>query len=636
MQLFLIVISLTLSYCVNAQSWTIDDLKTKSESGQTVISVSTLYQQDILLENVVYQCPGHMILFPQHRCQDGSLSVQSFGHQWLLDVNGEINWSTNRWMFEGVLWDSSLHISVNSDSNQWPLQLNRLSWQQLQPILQIPQLDNLTAFISGVVNWQLNEGILISEEVKVDQVSHFFSDEMIVDSLSGNLAFSIDINHLAMEWQLQLEAGEALIGPVYLNFSEWPLLVTGQWSLDGVDGWNLVLTISDNISTSLNAEVNISEKGNLRYGTLQWLVDDATVLNKRILGSVLDLYGFKSSQIAGAWSLNMRLDNQQLTNATWELKDLSFDNDLRKLSADSLNGKVYWQHDSHQKASALTWDNLLVAGMPVGQSSVDFLWQYDQIDILGQPEWPVFDGSLIIEEWSVSRLFSDALSMHLSAEVKPISLSLVTEKMGWPKMRGSISGHIPSIIKNGAVVVFEGGLDLEVFEGTMRVNQLSTERLFGVAPVIAADVRFADLNLGQLTETFDFGKITGLLSGTIEDLRITNWKTDRLKAEIYTVKKKGVKQTISQQAIDHISSLGGIQGAISRSFLRFFDEFKYQKIKLSCVLHNSVCQVGGIHNSNRQFTIVEGGGIPKINIVGFVREIDWEIFISRLLNANYE
>ena len=85
-----------------------------------------------------------------------------------------------------------------------------------------------------------------------------------------------------------------------------------------------------------------------------------------------------------------------------------------------------------------------------------------------------------------------------------------------------------------------------------------------------------------------------------------------------------------------LPTVGGIKGAISKTFLRFFDDFRYKKIKLSCKLHNSVCEIGGIKNQDNQFVIVQGGGIPKINIVGYVRSINWEEFVRRLLNANYD
>jgi hypothetical protein len=49
-----------------------------------------------------------------------------------------------------------------------------------------------------------------------------------------------------------------------------------------------------------------------------------------------------------------------------------------------------------------------------------------------------------------------------------------------------------------------------------------------------------------------------------------------------------------------------------------------------------VCQIGGIDNQDGRFTIVEGGGLPKINIVGYARQIAWDVFISRLLNASYD
>ncbi|MBL4661761.1 MAG: hypothetical protein JKY19_15480 [Alcanivoracaceae bacterium] len=202
-------------------------------------------------------------------------------------------------------------------------------------------------------------------------------------------------------------------------------------------------------------------------------------------------------------------------------------------------------------------------------------------------------------------------------------------------MNGSISGKIPGMKKQGHSITFDGSLDLTVFDGQMQIDDLSIERLFGVAPVIAANIKFHKLNLQQITSTFDFGEMTGLIDGYVNDLRITNWKADRLDAYIESSKSSKIKQTISQRAIDNISSIGGIQGALSRSFLRFFEYFKYKRIGIGCKLRNSICEMRGIETNNNSYYIIEGKGIPSINIIGISRFIDWEVFLDRLLNAGY-
>ena len=118
-------------------------------------------------------------------------------------------------------------------------------------------------------------------------------------------------------------------------------------------------------------------------------------------------------------------------------------------------------------------------------------------------------------------------------------------------------------------------------------------------------------------------------------MRITNWKADRLNAYIESVKTKGVKQSISQRAIDNISSIGGIQGALSRSFLRFFDAFRYKRLGIGCKLRNSICEMKGLDTTSEKYQIVSGKGLPSINIFGYSKFIDWQVLLDRLFNANY-
>ena len=135
-----------------------------------------------------------------------------------------------------------------------------------------------------------------------------------------------------------------------------------------------------------------------------------------------------------------------------------------------------------------------------------------------------------------------------------------------------------------------------------------------------------------MTETFDFGKITGKLEGKVQNLRLANWQPVAFDAYIRTPINDKTRHRISQQAINSLSVLGGgTSGLLSRSALRFFDDFSYQRLGLSCRLINEVCEMTGAEEAERGYYIVKGGGLPpRINVRGFTRRVDWPVLVERL------
>ena len=84
--------------------------------------------------------------------------------------------------------------------------------------------------------------------------------------------------------------------------------------------------------------------------------------------------------------------------------------------------------------------------------------------------------------------------------------------------------------------------------------------------------------------------------------------------------------------MQNISALGGTGdvAALQRSYLRFFENFGYDRIALSCMLRNGVCAMDGVEPVGGGYVIIKGGGIPAINVVGYNRSVDWNELLSRL------
>jgi hypothetical protein len=224
------------------------------------------------------------------------------------------------------------------------------------------------------------------------------------------------------------------------------------------------------------------------------------------------------------------------------------------------------------------------------------------------------------------------MDIRFALALEGIDFGLVSKALGLPAFQGTLSGNIPSAHYAGERLDFDGGLAMQLFDGDVRFSALSMERPFGVAPSLSADIDFTGLDLLRLTEVLDFGSITGRLDGYIHDLRLVDWTPVAFDAEMHSVRRPGVKQRISQRAVQNIGSVGDASfvGSLQGRLIGLFDDFGYARLGISCRLANEVCDMGGLHSSGNSFTIVEGAGLPRLDVVGFNRSVDWPTLVERL------
>jgi hypothetical protein len=104
-----------------------------------------------------------------------------------------------------------------------------------------------------------------------------------------------------------------------------------------------------------------------------------------------------------------------------------------------------------------------------------------------------------------------------------------------------------------------------------------------------------------------------------------------MNAKIQTMDGNHVKK-VSQRAVENITALGGegTAAALQRTFLRFFKEFNYEKIGLSCELRQDVCKMGGVESTSNGFIIVKGKGIPSVNVNGYTEYVSWADLLARM------
>jgi len=154
-------------------------------------------------------------------------------------------------------------------------------------------------------------------------------------------------------------------------------------------------------------------------------------------------------------------------------------------------------------------------------------------------------------------------------------------------------------------------------------------------PRLWTDARINKLNLETLTRTFDVGRIEGRLSGEVNQLYMEAWQTVAFDAWLATPNDDRSRHRISQRAVDTISNIGGggVGGAVSRTLLRFLEDFPYRRLGIRCRLENGICHMRGVADlpSGNGYYLVQGRLLPpRLDVIGYSRQVDWMSLLDRL------
>ena len=299
-----------------------------------------------------------------------------------------------------------------------------------------------------------------------------------------------------------------------------------------------------------------------------------------------------------------------------------------------LSGRLPW-HRADARAGRLTVDGLHWQKLDFQPFALDVAVDRGVVSV-GPARLPVLDGAIIIDTLTLAQTDTDWRGEG-SFFMEPVSMRALTAALDLPEMAGTLSASMPGLVVTPRRIGLDGALILALFDGYVQATGLEVVEPFGLLPRLRATVVAEHLDLAQLTETFSFGAVSGFIDLSLADLQMAAWRPLRFEATVRST-PGDYPRRISQRAVEHITALGGAgaSAAIQRSFLQFFNDFGYREIGLVCRLANGVCQMQGLEGAGAEsapFTIVRGGGIPALNVIGYNRRVDWEELIARVKAA---
>ena len=388
------------------------------------------------------------------------------------------------------------------------------------------------------------------------------------------------------------------------------------------------------------ARVTLPGIGNLD-GTLRW---------NRLRGALTALsLSSDALQVAPAWALlgqpllgetprvlpqgtvrfSLSQDGAGLRSLDLDLNLVSLDLAEGRLALAGLRANVPWRRDAAMQAK------IVVAGGKAGELAFGAFavplamdgWRFG----FDKVELPLLDSRLLFENFAARREGGE-WNWQLGMALHPADMAALTRALHLPIMRGLLSATLPRMRYADRTLSLDGTMVISVFDGFLAVEGFRVIEPFGRAPRVLADATARHLDLALLTNTFSFGNITGYVDADVHGLEMAGWQPAAFDARVVTSAGDFGKR-ISRRAVRNISALGGgasAGAAVEASVVGFFDTFGYERLGLSCLLLAGVCQMGGLKDTAQGYLIVQGGGLPALNVIGYNRRVGWDVLVSRL------
>lgn len=437
--------------------------------------------------------------------------------------------------------------------------------------------------------------------------------------------------------RMQLRGGELLAGRFYTTFPASAVAVRVQAQREGTRPWTLpLLEWRDPGALVATGSGVLDAASSLRTLDLQAALPNLAVARDRYFSGVLAPAGFGDLVLSGRAEAAVAMREGSFQSLRANLAGVNAVDAKARFTLAGVAGELGWTRDTQALASTLHWDSGALFGIGLGPARMDFSSAGGELRLAAPVAVAALGGKLRLEQlrWQAPAGEAGA-RFQFGLGVDDLDLASLSQRLGWPAFTGTVTGRIPSARYQDDVLTLDGALQMQMFGGSLAMDHLVLERPFATAPTLSADVAIEDLDLEPLTKVFGFGEITGRLDGRINALRLVDWSPASFEAKLQTDPGWKGKRRISQRAVRDISDVGGsgIAGGLQARALKIFDDFGYARIGLGCTLRENVCTMEGIGSAGDGYIIVEGAGLPRIQVVGFRRRVDWPTLVSRLRAA---
>ncbi len=616
-----------------------------------------------ILRNVRVTCPALELVATKIACADASiaLSIPTLGTQ---QLRGSFAYDRGTGAIDARLAGAriaggAIRIHAMLEAQGWRAQANLTGIDVEQalalartlnlPLPEVAGTGRLSAQIDAVGATSLQRAAITAqvEALTANNASGTLASDQLSFTLSSTLAAADDA------WQFDVSVaaaeGQAYAEPVFLDFGVHPLSAQARGQL-AADGEILVSSFEvdhrEMLQANGSARIDPAAAQPVRELRLNLQALQFPGAYTGYLQPFLLDTDFKSLQTSGLITGVVHVDEGLPQRVDLRFADLGFDDGSGTFALAGLTGDVTWRDGADEDedvvlrsgaaSSTLRWRGGSLLKLALGPSELRFTTIGRNFRLLEPARIPLLDGAIDLESLRIRNVGLPSVAFMVDATLQPISVAEVCRAFAWPEFGGSIGGTISKLRLRDGIVTLGTTLQAQVFDGQVAIRDLRLEDALGAWPRFYSTIELTNLDLALVTRAFSFGRITGRLSGAIENLQLFKWQPIAFDARLFTPPGDRSRRRISQRAVENIGSIGGggagITAALSSGALRFFDEFRYDRLGLSCRLENEVCLLDGVAPApNGGYYLVKGSGLPRIDVIGNTRRVDWPRLVQQLV-----
>lgn len=644
---------------LSSDDWTAEEIRLSmnpTEHGLSLKLNISRFEHKSLPEaftGIEFNCPLLQQEIDTYHCSKGGLLITDspYGSQQVLaeiSYTDAENFSVSvdgLTLAEGVL---NLSLVVNSGDWQLSLDAQQLTLESLTNFLNVdfPPKDwammgslSLKAELSGS-----NQGL--QHIVMAADIAHlnYADQDGLQVSENGAGRFDLSANLKGGEWfgsiSANLKSGQFYSDPIFLDLNPMPLhlKLNGQWSpaQDVVQIEHARIDLLPAFEAQGMALIDLSKlalkQAKLQIETHQLDQLYTTVVQPIMIGTMVD-----ELTVSGEVQAEVELSQGSLNRLHATLKGVDLDDKRGVFALVGVDGTLDWSKHGGGVPSHIEIEKGHIYQIPYASISVDAQAEESGISLLKPIDIPLLGGHIHIAQFESHSLLSDSPVWETSAKVNSLSLQELASAFEWPSMSGELNGELPAMRYHEQTLKLDGAIQVDVFGGHIRVDQLKVKQPLGRVPEMYAAAELNGLDLEQITQTFSFGHIEGGLDGQVRALHLLNWEPVAFDALFHSPDKDNLPHRISQRAVDNLTSIGnGVGSGLQSTFLGIFKEFRYNRIQLSAKLDGNLAELDGIEHPDGGYYLVKGAGLPRIDVIARNRRVAWKTLLERLKNIRVE
>ena len=512
-----------------------------------------------------------------------------------------------------------------------------------------PLLENAWSggrFTDGAVTAQLalstgKSGVALAGPLELSGIGLDSNDGSIAAAgvnAKGKLALDFGEKQTRVTAGFDFSGGELLYGSFYTALPataarmDLALLGSGaKWQVESFS-WR------DPAVLELSARMAFDAKAAsvLQSASVQASVADAAIAIPRYADSLLGMGGLSGLAAKGTLKAELELNAQGMQRLRLRPNALDLTDPAGRFDVAGLAGDVTVFAGDVAVPGEVRWQKAHVHGIEIGAAIHAIQSRKRGLELAKPATLGILDGQMRLSRLSYAPDAKGDAAYDLAMVLNGVDLAKLSTTFGWPAFDGTLSGSVSGLRYLDDVLELQGSLNMALFDGRVSIEALRMERPFGVAPTLSASVELSNLDLKPLTGAFGFGEISGRLEGYIRDLRLVNWSPAAFDAYLQTSTRAKDPRKISQRAVRELTQVGGggIAAGLQNTVLKAFSQFGYEQIGLGCMLANNVCTMRGLPSKGQGgYTIVDGSGLPRVNVIGHQSKVDWPVLMSRLKAA---